>query len=105
MSGGRYQVRASASFFEDLDRQLRPERGPNGEPSTTDFQTFELLDIIERFATSFDDLPSLIPGRSDYRVLMSTGPLVRIYSVVGQLRPDGAVELITLDLDLGTDWG
>ena len=26
---------------------------------------------------------------------MSTGPLVRIYSVIGQLRPDGAVELIT----------
>jgi hypothetical protein len=36
---------------------------------------------------------------------MSTGPLVRIYSVIGQLRPDGAVELLALDLDLGTDWG
>jgi len=35
---------------------------------------------------------------------MSTGPLVRIYSVIGQLRPDGAVELIALELDLGTDW-
>lgn len=104
MSDGRYQVRASAAFFEDLDRQLRSERGPNGEPSTTDFQAFELLDIIERFATGFDDLPPLITGRNDYRILVSTGPLVRIYSAIGQLRPDGAVELIALDLDLGTDW-
>lgn len=104
MSDRRYEVRATAAFFEDLDRQLRSERGPNGEPSTTDFQTFELIDIIERFATGFDDLPPLIPGRDDYRILVSTGPLVRIYSVIGQLRPDGAVELIALDLDLGTDW-
>jgi len=29
----------------DLDRQLRCERGPSGEPSTNDFQTFELLEI------------------------------------------------------------
>ena len=104
MSASRRDVRASAAFFEDLDRQLRPERGPHGEPSRTDFQAFELLDIVERFATGFDDLPPLIEGRSDYRVLMSTGPLVRIYSVIGQLRPDGAVELLALDLDLGSDW-
>lgn len=103
MSPDRYEVRASADFFKDLDRQLGSERGANGEPSTSDFQAFELLDIVERFATGFDDLPSLIPGRSDYRVLMSSGVLVRIYSVVGQLRPDGAVELIALDLDLGRD--
>jgi len=105
VSEDRYEVRASSDFFLDLDRQLGSERGPNGEPSTTDFQTFDLFDIVEEFATGFDDLPALIPGRSDYRVLMSTGTLVRIYSVVGQLRPDGAVELIALDLDLGTDWG
>ena len=105
MSASRREVRASAAFFEDLDRQLRPERGPNGEPSRTDFQAFELLDIVERFATGFDELPPLIEGGTDYRVLMSTVPLVRIYSVIGQLRPDGAVELLALDVDLGTDWG
>lgn len=104
MSASRREVRASAAFFEDLDRQLGAERGPNGEPSRTDFQTFELLDIVERFATGFDDLPTLIEGRPDYRVLMSTGPLVRIYSVIGQLRSDGAIELLALDLDLGSDW-
>ena len=104
MSVERFEVRATADFFQDLDRQLRSERGPHGEPSSTDFQTFELLNIVERFAIGFAELPELIPGRSDYRVLISAGVLVRAYSVVGQLRPDGAVELITLELDLGRDW-
>jgi hypothetical protein len=29
-------VRATLAFFEDLDRQLDNERGPNGEPSAAD---------------------------------------------------------------------
>jgi hypothetical protein len=103
VSAQPHEVRAAPSFFEDLDRQLRSERGPNGEPSTTDFQTFELLNIVERFRTGFDDLPELLPDRSDYRVLIATGDLIRAYTVVGQLRPDGAVELLTLELDLGMD--
>ncbi len=51
MSGERRDVRATLEFFQDLDRQLRGERGPSGEPSTNDFQTLELLEIVERFAT------------------------------------------------------
>jgi hypothetical protein len=31
-------VRAAAAFFEHLDRQLPPERDPDGEPSMNDFQ-------------------------------------------------------------------
>ena len=91
-------------FFEDLDRQLHAERGPDGEPSSTDFQAFELLEIIETFATRFDELPALITGRQDYRVLIAAGTLVRAYTVVAQLAADGAVELISLDLDTSTEW-
>ena len=104
MSDERLVVRATLAFFEDLDRQLGPERGPNGEPSANDFQAFELLEVIDRFATGFFDLPELIHGRREYRLLISAGVLMRGFSVVGQLASDGAVELITLDLDLGTDW-
>jgi hypothetical protein len=100
----RRTVRTASSFFEDLDRQLRSERGPNGEPSTHDFQVFELLRVVERFATGFDDLPEIIPGRADYRVLITTGMLVPRLSIVGQLAADGAVELIQLDLDLEGGW-
>jgi hypothetical protein len=84
VSGGRREVRATLDFFHDLDRQLPTERGPNGEPSTSDFQTFELLEIVEKFAVSFDELPALISGRDDYRILISTGRVVRAYTVVGQ---------------------
>jgi len=98
----RRPVRATLGFFHDLDRQLPSERGPGGEPSTSDFQTFELLAIIEVFAARFDELPALITGRDDYRILVSTGVVVRAYRVVGQTVADGAVELISLDVD--TDW-
>lgn len=93
------RVRATRSFFEDLDRQLGAERGPNGEPSANDFQLVELLRIVERFSEHFDDLPELIPGRADYRFLLTTGLLVRAVNVVGQLGEDGAVELVSLEID------
>ncbi len=99
----RRTVRATYGFFEDLDRQLGSDRGPNGEPSTTDFQTIELLRVVDRFAEQFDDLPELIPGRSDYRVLLASGVLVRSFNVVGQLVSDGAIELVSIDLGIHWD--
>jgi len=57
---------------------------------------------VEKFAVGFDDLPRLIPKRDDYRILISTGVVVRAYTVIAQLVPDGAVELLSLDID--TDW-
>ena len=45
----------------------------------------------------------MIPGRADYRVLVSAGVLVPHFAVVGQLAPDGAGELVQLDIDLHWD--
>lgn len=95
----RRRVRATYQFFDDLDRQLDAERGPNGEPSTADFQTIELLRLVDIFAEGFDELPELIPGRSEYRVLLTAGVLVRALNVVGQLAADGAIELVSIDID------
>lgn len=100
----RRDVRVSSQFFEDLDRQLDMERGPNGEPSAIDFQSIELLEIVEMFATGFDKLPPVFDGRSDYRVLVKSGTLVRAIKVVGVLASDDGVELVGLDLDLTMDW-
>ena len=100
----RYIVRIAPSFFEDLDRQLPVERGPHGEPSSVDFRSIEIVEIIDRFASGFDQLGQPIPGRPDYRILLKGGLLVRGIQVVGQLMPDGAIELLTLDLDLSMDW-
>ena len=104
MSVGRRTIRATARFFHDLDRQLPAERGPNGEPSTNDFQVLDLLRIIDEFATRWDDLPELIPGRPHYRLLLATGNVVPRFAVIAQLAPDGAVELIQLDLDNDANW-
>ena len=100
MSERRRTFRATPDLFADLDRQLGQDRGSLGEPSRGDFQAYELLRIVERFATGFDDLPEWIAGRSEYRLLMAAGVIVPALSVVAQLAPDGAVELVQLDIDL-----
>lgn len=69
-----------------------------------DFEVHDLLPAVEVFAASFDALPELITGRSEYRILIAAGSLVPRYAVVGQLASDGAVELIGIDLDLGAAW-
>ena len=104
MTGNRRTVRTSSTFFQDLDRQLGSERGPRGEPSAHDFLVFELTRIIEVFATRFDELPPLLRGRDDCRILIGAGMLVPRFGVVGQLRGEDEIELIELDLDLDADW-
>jgi hypothetical protein len=46
-------------------------------------------------ATRWDDLPALIPGRVDYRIMIGPGRVVASYAVEAQLARDGA--------DIGTD--
>ena len=104
MTETRRTVRATREFFADLDAQLPSERGPNGEPSTNDFQVVELFPIIERFAVGFDQLPRLVDDNDRYRVLVMTGVLVARIAVTAQLSADEAVELVALDLDLGASW-
>jgi hypothetical protein len=104
LTGDRRTVRTTQRFFEDLDRQLRQERGPHGEPSVHDFQVYELLRVVEQFAVGFDALAELIPGRPDYRILIAAGMLVPRFSVVGQLASVGAVELISLQIDTDAGW-
>jgi hypothetical protein len=95
-------VRPTQDFYRDLERQLADQRGPRGEPSRIDFQTYDLLMILTRFATGWDALPPLIRGRDDYRVLISAGVLVRAVVVEGQLAGDGVIELVSLRID--TSW-
>jgi hypothetical protein len=52
----------------------------------------------------FDDLPELIPGRPDYRLLIAAGTVVAAVSVLGQLAPDGTVELVGLKIDTRPIW-
>lgn len=104
MAEHRRLVRPTTDFFQDLDRQLPAERGPDGRPSRADFQAYELFSIIDRFATGFDDLPELISGRPQYRLLIAAGTIVSAVSVVGQLASDGSIELVGLKIDTRPIW-
>jgi hypothetical protein len=97
----RRVVRVTPDFFALLDAQLPDERGPNGEPTAAEFAASDLLDIVEAFATMWDQLPMTIPSRPDYRTLVTRTRLTYAVAVRGQLSPiDGAIELIALTIDL-----
>lgn len=96
----RREVRVTELFFDDLDRQLDQERGPNGEPSATDFLVMDLPAIVERFAERFDTLPEVRVGEPAVRVAVGTGVLVAAFAIYGVELADGSIELIGLDVDL-----
>jgi hypothetical protein len=98
----RRDVRPTRDFYLALERQLPAERGPAGQPCRADFQFHELVPIFTRFATGWDGLPRLVPGREDYRVLVVRRVLLPAISVIGQLASDGAIELVEIELD--TTW-
>lgn len=99
MAGSRRVVRVTRDLFDEIDRVLGPERGPDGKPSANDFLAADLLRIVERFATQFDELPEHIPGRPDYRMLIAAGVLVHAVAVIGQLNADDSVELVSIRID------
>jgi hypothetical protein len=104
VSPDRRTVRITVSFFDDLDSQLPHKRGPSGEPSANDFQVYELLRIVDRIAVEWESLPELIAGRPDYRALTAAGILVPVFTVIGQLAADDAIELVELDIDQDVGW-
>jgi hypothetical protein len=93
-------VRVDSQFFVELDAQLGEHRGPNGEPSSSDFLLLDLPPIAEEFAERFNSLPSMYAKRSDYRYLVATGRLVAAALIVGQLTNDGTIALVSIEIDL-----
>jgi hypothetical protein len=96
----RRRIRVAEALFDQLDELLPADRGPNGEPSVTDFLVIDLPAVVDRFATDFDALPEIIEGLPAARMLIITGRLVNRFVVYGVESPDGAVDLIGIDLDL-----
>jgi hypothetical protein len=96
----RRTVRVDQQFFTELDAQLGETRGPNGEPSASDFLLIELPTIAETFGERFDELLRLYPERDDYRYLVAGGRLVYAVIVVGQLIDDDTISLFGIEIDL-----
>lgn len=95
----RREVRVAESFFEELDVQLGQERGPNGEPSATDFLVFNLPSVVERFATGFEGLPQVMAGSPTARMYIGTSALLREFVVHGLELEDGIVTLVGIEID------
>jgi hypothetical protein len=95
----RRTVRVDQQFFTELDAQLGKTRGPNGEPSASDFLLIELPTIAETFGERFDELLRLYPERDDYRYLVAGGRLVYAV-VVGQLINEDTISLFGIEIDL-----
>jgi hypothetical protein len=95
----RRQVRVTSGFFDQLDELFGRERGPNGEPSATDFIAFELPAIIDGFAERFDSLPEAVLGLPAARMFITSGVLVPIVVVFGLLADDGVIDLIGVSID------
>jgi hypothetical protein len=96
----RRTVSVDQQFFTELDAQLGETRGPNGEPSASDFLLIELPTIAETFGERFDELLRLYPERDDYRYLVAGGRLVYAVVVVGQLINDDTISLFGIEIDL-----
>ena len=97
----RRTVRVDQAYFHDLDRQPGSDRGPKGEPSSTDFIVIDLPTVVDEFAKNFDILPIAYPGRLDYRVLVIGGIPVAAAVVVGQLVANDSIVPLVIELDLG----
>ena len=95
----RREVRVAESFFEELDLQLGPDRGPAGEPSATDFILIDLPRVVSEFATRFEQLPAAIPGVESIRMLIGLGSLTVAYVVHGSETADGVVHLVSVEID------
>ena len=92
----RRVVRTTSEFWATLDAAMPAGRAP----SWHDFAAVDLPDIVERFAEGWEDLPALIPGREDYRILVGAGRVVAFFAVEAQLARDGSIELIGVEIDV-----
>lgn len=95
------EVQETGFFTEQIGEYFpRTERGPDGELSKNDFVRFEFNPIKDVIATDFFELPELIPGRPEYRVVTVLGVFVPLFIITAQLNEQPElVELINLIVD------
>lgn len=100
MTAARRLVRVTESFFDQLDDVLAPHRGPNGEPSATDFIVIDLPPIVDQIAVGFDGLPEIVDGVPSARMVIGSGRLVARFVVFAVAVDDHSIDVIGVDLDI-----
>ena len=89
----RRVARVTDAFFEQLDDAHGVDRGPNGEPSASEFIILELPPIVERFATDLEGPPEIIEGVPAGRML------ARAVAVFGLATSDLTIDLIGVTIE------
>ena len=92
-------IRFQQSFFDDLDSQLPAERTADGLPSATDFLLYDLPRLRDLLARDFERNTHPVDGAEPVRVLIQAGTLVRSVAMYAISTPDGAVDVIAVDID------
>jgi hypothetical protein len=96
----RRTVRYTPAFFDQLDHQLPPERGPDGQPSAHDFLVTDLPRVTHILELAFDDLPSGHPDFPTVRVAIDYGIVVRAFVVSAVESADShVIEAIGIAID------
>jgi hypothetical protein len=96
----RRPVRVNEAFFRRLDELLPPQRTAAGAPSGTDFLLHDMPRIIDRLADDFETATLPVDEEPRIRMLIASGSLVAFIVVYATLAADGAVEILSLELEL-----
>ncbi len=104
--GTQHNASSRASCRKNREATSNPgrRRGRLWTAEEPDFPRFELPAIEDDLALRFEELGEVIAGRPDYRQIITAGRLVPDIAIVGRLTADGAVLLIGVELDLGSEW-
>ncbi len=84
-------------FFDRFDRLLPAERTAAGNPSTADFVLHDLTAIIDTLADDYEGTTIPAPA-TNIRIMITAGMTVPFVAVYVDLRSDGTIEIISLNL-------
>ena len=99
----RRVVKITNTFEADLDQQLPEEHTPTGTPSRLDFLLYEPPLIIDTYAETFDELPTIVGAPDNVRSLIGHGLYAHLYFIAGRLDDENVIELQTIDIELHPD--
>jgi hypothetical protein len=84
-------------FYPTLARQLPLDRTETS-PSIADFADYEMPRIVQRFEDDWES-QAPFPGLPNARQVVMDGRIVWAYTVVAQLRDDGNIHLMRVEID------
>ncbi len=93
-------VRFTETFFARLDEQLPDNRPSDGRPSVTDFLVFDVPTIRDRLAHDAEGCTTTIPPGLTVRAYIGAGTLVARFVVYVIIRPDNAIDVVDVEIDI-----